>query len=186
MGITPEMRKNIEELSKRPTKIGEIKGFPETGKTAWRSANDLVFIQAANEYNSAHGLSKNDEGYITPKLLKAWAMIESGGEGDKEAFLRDPLQVNNPDDWPDDDSKTKWAGLTKDQKMTPKSSVEAALKWFRYKAYIHDDTGSETEFRGIKEGLERYNRNPKKDKEIDGKKVEHYIWYAREIMELSK
>lgn len=74
------------------------------------------------------------------------------------------------------------------QKMTPESSTEAALKWFRYKAYIHDENGNETTFRGIEKGLERYNAcsNPAYDKEIDGVTVKHYVWYAKTILELSQ
>ena len=74
------------------------------------------------------------------------------------------------------------------QKMDPRISASAALKWFRYKAYIHDDNGNENSFREIKSCLERYNgnSNPKYDKKLNGETVNHCVWYANKILELSK
>lgn len=127
-------------------KIGEIKGYPETGNTEWRSYNDQIFIDACNSYNEKYNLTEEDDGYITPKQLKAWAMVESGGAGDKEAFLTDPLQVNNPGDW--DERKKDICGLEKKQEMTLAISAAADLERFRYKGFIHDSSGKETIWRG--------------------------------------
>lgn len=79
--------------------IGAIEGYPETGNNSWRADNDQAFIDACNNYNEKYGLSEGDDGYVSPKMLKAWAMVESGGSPD--AFATDPLQVNNPGDWDD-------------------------------------------------------------------------------------
>ncbi|MEZ5744026.1 MAG: hypothetical protein R3D89_09995 [Sphingomonadaceae bacterium] len=118
------------EAETRPRRIAEIGGYPETGKTSWRSANDLAFSAAANHYNRRYNLKPGDEGYRTAEFMKAWAMRESGGEGDREAFLSDPFQVNNPgSDW--DDQKRTRAGLRKGEKMTPAKSAYAALEWLR-------------------------------------------------------
>ena len=120
---------NFIGVEKSNTSIGAIEGYPETGSNSWRADNDQTFIDACTNYNEKYGLSDGDDGYITPKMLKAWAMVESGGSPD--AFLTDPLQVNNPGDW--DDRKTDIAGLTQNQEMTPEASAEAALEWRRYK-----------------------------------------------------
>src|SRR5207248_8602791 len=82
-----------------PRLIGEVRGYSETSKTSWRGANDQVFIDAAKRYNDKYGLSPRDPGYITHEFLKSWAMIESGGEGDRKAFMTDPFQVNDPRNW---------------------------------------------------------------------------------------
>ncbi|MEE0998647.1 MAG: RHS repeat-associated core domain-containing protein [Treponemataceae bacterium] len=166
-------------------KIGEIKGYPETGNTEWRSYNDQIFIDACNSYNEKYNLTEEDDGYITPKQLKAWAMVESGGAGDKEAFLTDPLQVNNPGDW--DERKKDICGLEKKQEMTPAISAAAALEWFRYKGFIHDSSGKETIWRGNLEVFQRYNRNtnppPKNAKTT---KTTHRDYYADKVIELGK
>lgn len=161
--------------------IGEIRGYPETGTNSWRLSNDEIFIAACNKYNEKYGLSEKSESYISPKMLKAWAMVESGGS--KDAFLTDPLQVNNPRDW--DDMKANIAGLTQNQHMTPEASALAALEWRRYKGYRHDETGAEIEWRGDFQAFRRYNGNtnpPPAQAETD--RTEHRDYYADLILEL--
>ncbi len=126
-------------VSKRPsttpaqTQIGPIPGYHETGTTAWRKDNDQVFLDAANAFNRRHKLTPDNPRYMHAINLKAQAMIESGGEGDKEAFLRDPLQVNNPKDWAPEKANI---GLTgKSQVMTPATSAAAALEWLDMKGH---------------------------------------------------
>ena len=135
--------------------IGPVKDHPETGKDAWRAANDDVIVAAANRYNSERNLLPGDAEYVTPKLMKAWQMRESGGS--PEAFKTDPFQVNKRGDWADE--KSKVAGLTKGQKMTPETSAEAALKWLHYKGRI-DDKGRLGPYQGHYEGLRKYNAAP--------------------------
>jgi hypothetical protein len=74
-----------------------------------------------------------DQGYRTPEFLKAWAMRESGGEGDERAFRTDPFQVNNPGDWAPEKIRM---GLRKGQRMTPAISAFAALESLRQKSQI--------------------------------------------------
>jgi len=135
--------------------IGPVEGYPETGKNAWRAANDDTIVAATNKYNSERNLLPGDAEYMTPKLMKAWQMRESGGS--PEAFKTDPFQVNKLGDWPDDNMKSKMAGLTKGQKMTPETSAEAALKWLHYKGRINEKTKGLTPYQGHYEGLRRYN-----------------------------
>ena len=59
--------------------IGPVEGYPETGKNAWRAANDDTIVAATNKYNSERNLLPGDAEYMTPKLMKAWQMRESGG-----------------------------------------------------------------------------------------------------------
>lgn len=155
--------------------MSPVPGYPET-KTekrdlSWRAQNDEVFNDAAAAYNNKYHFSPKDDEYITPEFLKAWAMVESGGEGDKDAFLSDPLQVNNPGDWPSDNRKSL-IGLRKGQPMAPRTSAAAALEWLRYKGYEHDAKGNRVHWRGKEEALRRYNGSKRRDD------------YARKVMDL--
>jgi hypothetical protein len=139
--------------------VGPVKGYPETGRDAWRAANDDVIVAAANKYNSERSLLPGDEEYVTPKLMKAWQMRESGGS--PEAFKTDPFQVNKLRDWADE--KVRIAGLTKGQKMTPETSAEAALKWLHYKGRIDDKVEGTKRlgpYLGHYEALKKYNAAP--------------------------
>jgi hypothetical protein len=66
-----------------------------------------VFTEAANKFNAENGYTPSDPEYVTPGFLKAWAMVESGG--DQGCFGTDPFQVNNPGDW--NSKKKEVAGL---------------------------------------------------------------------------
>lgn len=59
--------------------IAPIRGYPEEGPRAWRKSSDAIFKRVAEEYNARHGLKPGDVQYMHPKLMKAWAMVESGG-----------------------------------------------------------------------------------------------------------
>jgi RHS repeat-associated protein len=140
-------------------RIRPVPGYSENGNNLWRTANDALIIQAVDVFNDAHGYSSGDSGYLTPELVKAWMMEESGGT--QSAFLRDPMQVNNPGDWTD--LKTEM-GLAKGESMTRGISIAAALGWLEYKGtpgrmdkfgeYIY--TGS---YRGDRNALTNYNGN---------------------------
>lgn len=141
--------------------IGPVKGYPETGKDAWRATNDDVITAVANKYNTERNLLPGDVEYMTPKLMKAWQMRESGGS--PEAFKTDPFQVNKLGDWPEDNMKSRIAGLTKGQKMTPATSAEAALKWLHYKGRIDgkaEGTKRLGTYLGHYEALKKYNAAP--------------------------
>jgi len=94
--------------------IGAIPGYPETGDNAWRASNDKTFIDAVNKHNTDNGLKEGDAAFWTAKELKAQAMVESGTS--KDAFQKDPLQVNNSGDWAPEKSKI---GLTKSALKNP-------------------------------------------------------------------
>ena len=163
-------------------KLKPIAGYPEDKKLAWRNANDETFIKAANDFNQRNGLKPGDPRYIDPQMMKAWAMVESGGEGDKAQFLSDPFQVNKPLDWVD--AKATQAGLTKWQKMTPAESARAGLEWLRYKSEIHDTSGGVARMLGVQQSLERYNG--RSDHSPQSGKQTHKVWYAATIMALAK
>ena len=160
--------------------IGPITGYPETGSTAWRSYNDTTFTDSANAYNQKYGLTEGSQGYVDPKTLKAWAMVESGGT--QSAFQTDPLQVNNAGDW--DPKKSSVAGLSQGQEMTPATSSAAALEWRRYKGYVHDAAGNETSWRGDSEAFRRYNGNT--SPAPDGSNREFRDWYAERVLNLAE
>ena len=164
------------------TGIGAIAGYPETGANAWRAGNDKAFTDAVNTYNTDNGLKAGDAAFWTAKELKAQAMVESGTS--KEAFQKDPLQVNNSGDWAPEKTKI---GLTKGEAMTPEKSATAALKWLKSKMEIHDDSGAVTGYRTKSQTLERYNGNNETDRKGHGyhKGEMHKEWYAKEVVRLS-
>jgi hypothetical protein len=131
-------------------------------------------------YNEAHGYSSGDLGYLTPELVKAWMMEESGDT--KSAFMCDPMQVNNPLDWADMKSKV---GLTKGEAMTRAISIAAGLGWLEYKGtpgrmdkfgeYIY--TGP---YRGDRNALTNYNGNTRIYPRDGG--VQHRYAYSNTIL----
>lgn len=164
------------------TRIAALPGFPEDRRTAWRSSNDLAFIAAADFYNRKYGLKPGDQGFRTPRFLKAWAMRESGGEGNEQAFRTDPFQVNNAGDWVDE--KTRIAGLRKGQRMTPAVSAYAALEWLRDKAAIQDARGAIVRFVDDETALQEYNAVKKRTRQSGG--LPHKVWYAKTILDMVK
>ena len=167
--------------SKAPAKIGEIKDFPETGKDSWRADNDQVFIDAVNRYNTANGYRPGDAGYWTARMLKAQAMVESGGN--KAVFQTDPLQVNTRRTW-DPDHKPQVTGLTsRDQVMTPTISADAALKWLQYKGWHHNDSGKADHYWGDDEALQRYRGSNSPDPTAPGMTIQQS--YAARIRRLA-
>jgi len=144
--------------------IGPVVGYPETGKNSWRAGNDDVIVAAVDKYNAENRYFPGDVDYMTPQLMKSWMMEESGSGAHRRYFESDPFQVNNSRDWVAE--KSKIAGLTKGQAMTPQASAEAALKWARYKS-----TWPGMEFAsplarrahyGTYEALLNYNGSPRK------------------------
>jgi hypothetical protein len=163
--------------------IGPVPGYPETGRDNWRACNDQKFIDAAGSHNTFYGLKPGSPGYVTPQLLKAWAMVESGGDMFKASFLSDPFQVNKPADWVSDKEKL---GLRKGEKMTPEKSAEAALEWMREKSFLNNGGG------GLAAGLSNYNGSSDDHRKPDRLKygddyhpgVPHYEWYANKVLRL--
>ena len=164
-----------EELAKRA--IGAISGYPETGTDSWRASDDAAFIKAVASYDAENGLKPGDSLYVTPKLLKAWAMVESGGS--ESEFLSDPLQVNKAGDWVAE--KSVIAGLAEGQQMTPSTSAQAALKWLYYKGTIHNVSGDVIGYRSLSEALFRYNGNMSY---FPDPSMSHAQWYANKILSL--
>jgi len=103
--------------------IGPVVGYPETGKNSWRAGNDDVIVAAVDKYNAENRYFPGDVDYMTPQLMKSWMMEESGSGAHRRYFESDPFQVNNSRDWVAE--KSKIAGLTKGQAMTPQASAKA-------------------------------------------------------------
>jgi len=178
-GLTPNKPAKATSGKTKPSGLKPVDGYPEDGKKAWRQANDAAFTKAANDFNQRNGLKPGDPRYVDPQFLKAWAMIESGGEGDKQAFLADPFQVNNAGDSAD----KNLIGLAPGQAMTPASSADAALRWLDMKSHTQSlgaDGKYHTTYIGLKRGLARYNGNHRKDS--NGKP--HNENYANKILSL--
>jgi hypothetical protein len=163
------------------TTIDQIPGYDETGDNAWRSANDQIFLDAVNRYNTANGYRPGDPGYWTANMLKAQAMVETGG--DRSAFMTDPLQVNTKANWAD--VKAPVAGLTKGQLMTPQTSADAALKWLQYKGWHHNLHGRVDRYRGDYSALSGYNGDATPRSQYTGNSadagLEQRAWYAKTI-----
>ncbi len=154
-----------------------IAGYPETGKDAWRKANDAIFEQAAKDFNTEYGLKPGDARYIDPQLMKAWAMVESGGS--KEQFLSDPFQVNVAD-WANAKSDL---GLVKGKAPGPKLGTYAALRWLDRKGHkttVLKNGTKTTVYLGLARAFMRYNGNSRIDK--NGKP--HYENYIAAIKKL--
>ena len=183
LGQRPVEAATASPAPARPRRMAEIPGFPDSGKTAWRASNDYAFEAAANLYNKKDSLRPGYAGHRTPEFLKAWAMRESGGEGDEQSFKTDPFQVNNPGDWPRNGEKARVLGLRKGQKMTPAVSAYAALEWLRHKAKIQDGKLNVIGFRNDRAALERYNGNIKYTRQSGA--VKHNVWYAATILEMT-
>lgn len=148
---------NERGLAQPQDSIGPISGYSEAGKKSWRASNDAVLSDAANYYNAINYLSPGDTLYVSPKQLKAQAMIESGAT--PAAFASDPFQVNNRGDFTAD--KAQVTGLKLGQAMTPTISAYASLQWLQHRAEIHDSHGNVTGYRSMHDALRNYNGNTK-------------------------
>lgn len=157
--------------------IGPIKGYPEKGKDSWRASNDKLFKKAAKAFDKAHGLKPGDSLYLTPKQIKAWAMVESGGS--KRAFTTDPMQSNVPGDWAP--RKQTIAGLRQNEKMTPEKSINAALRWFWYKGTIHNAKFKVIGYRSLHDAFKDYNGKLEK---FPNPHETHAEWYANKVISL--
>ena len=153
LSSTPDLGSDDGNMSGPKNPIGPVQGYPEDGKHAWRAGNDDTIVAAVNKYNNENGYSPNDARYMTPQLMKAWMMRESGGT--PEAFKRDPFQMNNGGDWVA--RKSDVAGLSPGQAMTPQASADAALRWLQYKGTEHDASGRPVRYRGHYDALRAYN-----------------------------
>jgi hypothetical protein len=164
------------------TRVAAMPGFPESGRNSWRSSNDLGFIAAADFYNKKYGLKPGDQGFRTPEFLKAWAMRESGGEGNEREFRTDPFQMNNAGDWTR--HKQKIAGIRQGQVMTPAASAYGALEWLRDKAIVQDGRQNIVEILSDEEALQEYNTVKRVTRQSGG--LPHKVWYAKSILEMAR
>ena len=167
-------RARRRDIQNRLRPVRAIPDFPETGRDSWRAANDDVFKEAAAKFNREQDQIPGDPKFIDPQLLKAWAMVESGGT--ESAFVRDPFQVNVPGDWVKE--KHVIAGLSQRQAMTPRTSADAALLWLDYKGHI-DLNGKMGPWLGSRRAFQNYHG---RTVFYDG--VPRKVWYANEVARL--
>jgi len=121
---TPLLDATQEELQA----LKEFPGYQED----WHQANDALIAKVTQEFNDKKGWTPEHPDYLDPNMVKAWALQESGGH--KDVFSSgDMMQVNNPGDWVE--FKENF-GMTKREKMTPESSLRAALEWAYHKGEI--------------------------------------------------
>ena len=170
------------------TNIDPIPGYDETGGYAWRKANDQIFLDAVNRYNTVNGYRSGDDGYWTADMLKAQAMVESGGN--RYVFATDPLQVNTSHNW-DPKNKPPITGLTSPhQAMTPEISADAALKWLQFKARPRDHSGQPTAYIGDLGALWRYSGDSKPrykyTKNPNDIGIAEQDWYAMQVLRLAE
>lgn len=119
-----------------------------------RNGNDALIADLVARFNAEKGWSPGDPNYLDPNLVKAWALTESGSDADKDIYDHgDMMQMNNPGDWSPD--KTRIAGITQGQQLTPAESLDAALKFAYWKGSIHDAQGHGN-FQGWPRAIDRY------------------------------
>ena len=132
--------------------------------------HDALIVRLVNEFNAgkaeacggtAAQASKIPD--ITPALVKAHMIEESGGNGpaSKAAWAVDPLQVNVPGDWGDE---KKLVGLSKPEKRnegTVEANVRAAIRYLSRKGFGASGRPAGDRPKGFFDGwtkaLQRYN-----------------------------
>ena len=170
-------------------RIVPVPGYSEEGNLSWRGSLDQTIINAVNDFNKEYLLQPGDPGYRTPEFVKAWIMIESGGN--KADFLRDPLQMNkDPRDW----SERKLdIGVPRNRaEMTPEISITAGLEWLNMKGYQNISGGSVYPYQGDLNALRRYNGSPTEHRDPTTASVPydyhpgmtHSRWYGPKIIGL--
>ena len=167
-----------QEAAGRTPRVRPIVGFPETGKDTWRKAHDAIFERAADQFNAENGLKPGDARYMDPQLMKAWAMVESGGS--KAEFLSDPFQVNKRGDW---NKAKKELGLSEGKAPGATLGSYAALRWLDMKGHRTTFLKNGTKvvvYRGLPAAFMRYNANARTDQ--NGRP--HYENYVEAIKKL--
>ena len=159
-------KKRVRTLTSGKSGVPVFRGF----EAARYQSHDELIARLVNEFNAdkasgcgglAHQAEKIAD--ITPALVKAHMIEESGGNGPRSqaAWATDPLQVNVPGDWGDE---KKLVGLEKPEKRnegTVEQNVRAAIRYLSRKGFgASGRPASERPkgyFDGWKKALQRYN-----------------------------
>ena len=157
--------------------------------------HDALILKLVTEFNANRAAwagatpgSKIEIPELKPALVKALMLEESGGNGprSREAWARDPLQVNGPGDW--DESKAA-LGLRRPKKRnegTLENNLRAGIKYLVRKGFgtsgkpVAHRTG--VYFDSWRTALKRYNG--RKDRLHDGRS--YRAAYADRILRRSK
>ena len=133
-------KKHVQTLSSGKSGVPVFRGF----EAARYQAHDELVARLVKEFNAdkaggCGGTAQQAEKVadITPALVKAHMIEESGGNGpaSKAAWAVDPLQVNVPGDWGDE---KKLVGLEKPEKRnegTVEQNVRAAIRYLSRKGF---------------------------------------------------
>ncbi|MBR4946840.1 MAG: hypothetical protein IKZ27_07610 [Kiritimatiellae bacterium] len=156
---------------------------------------DALILKLVTEFNANRSAWAGADAGVTldipelqPALIKAMMLEESGGNGprSREAWDRDPLQVNVPGDW--DDSK-KSLGLTRPRERnegTLENNLRAGIKYLVRKGFGTSgrpvSNRSKGYFDSWRTALKRYNG--RKDRLHDGRSYRSA--YADRILRRAK
>ena len=163
-----QTKKRVE----KPRKIAGGAGLPifRGFEDARYQVHDALIARLVKEFNAdKKGWTGGTDaqvakvGDITPALVKAHMIEESGGNGprSKAAWAVDPLQVNVPGDW---GVEKELVGLVKPSKRnegTAEQNVRAAIKYLSRKGFGASARPAATRPNGFFDGwlraLQRYN-----------------------------
>jgi hypothetical protein len=127
---TPILDAATEEVA-GPSAPEALKVYPGYEED-WHQSQDDLIRQVTEDFNREKGWGKDHPDYLSPDLVKAWALQESGGH--KEIFTGgDMMQMNNTGDWA---KEKEWFGVKKREKLDPRKSLATALRWAYYKGEI--------------------------------------------------
>ena len=159
-------RKRVPVLPSGKSGVPVFRGFEDA---RYQMHDDLIF-RLVKEFNAdkAGGCGGTAQqaakiADITPALVKAHMIEESGGNGpaSKAAWAADPLQVNVPGDWGDE---KRLVGLEKPAKRnegTVERNVRSAIRYLSRKGFgVSGRPASERPkgfFDGWPKALQRYN-----------------------------
>ena len=159
-------KKRVRALPSGRPGVPVFRGFED----ARYQAHDELIAKLVKEFNAdkasgCGGLARQAEKIadITPALVKAHMIEESGGNGpsSKAAWAVDPLQVNVPGDWGDE---KKLVGLEKPEKRNEgnvEQNVRAAIRYLSRKGFGASGRPAADRpkgyFDGWKKALQRYN-----------------------------
>ena len=159
-------KKRVRDQPSGKSGVPVFRGFED----ARYQAHDELVARLVREFNAdkaggCGGTVRQAEKIadITPALVKAHMIEESGGNGSasKAAWAVDPLQVNVPGDWGDEKNLV---GLKKPEKRnegTVEQNVRAAIRYLSRKGFGASGRPASDRpkgyFDGWKKALQRYN-----------------------------
>ena len=120
-------------------KIASLLGLPATANHQYTSDSEVPLLDV--------------------NVIKAIVMNESnmGAPGGNGTGTNDPMQANYPGDWNASKDVKQAIGLTKNQTMTPQTSLNAGIGIFLIKGMNSDSRGNYTTWKGNNTAVKNYN-----------------------------